>query len=484
MELKKINLSSIESAEMEKDPNEYKKNQRGYYKYEGDSHHNHPQRYIDTGGIPVRHFPVQYRGGSQMQPCDPATEETFEVAKPNHYFVKRNPPLGSYAGMEGGEWQSGESSLHPHEDAPNFKDHQQREMQYFPQNYESRVELSYGDSREVGRASEEQVRGYEEYLGARRESYQMPLPKELSKIPNNESNIHHLTEFCSLNKGTYFISMERKDLVFLTKLKEPVVGWFDDYLINGYLLRGLMMKAETFSANVYLFFEEDTPLLRKLFRIEDGKFFWRPSKRRLRIHILSNVERVEVFDNKHENYQGFVCFMVTEHTKNFKKPQVTVKKWLELRTYCRIYEPTSISKIYTDVIYDNLDHPDFPIDQEEQSFPVLINGEYGAREHEEGDIISLKKREVVIQNKKLLSAVIRLNHGTFQLVGESFEDFDELSRRIEYCLEIAEELNRHVMITNLIRYKKDLDSFIIFLLPRKPVLKLVDINLIDDNDRT
>lgn len=83
-----------------------------------------------------------------------------------------------------------------------------------------------------------------------------------------------LKKFNTLDRGTYFIDQNNKTLHFLIQGNLDLVGWVDDYVINGYILNGLIIKVKTLTSNVYIFIEPEHDIYKNYIVEESGKLRW------------------------------------------------------------------------------------------------------------------------------------------------------------------------------------------------------------------
>ena len=136
-----------------------------------------------------------------------------------------------------------------------------------------------------------------------------------------------------------------------------LIGWHDDYLINGYLLHGLVLKVTTLTSRIFLFVETEHEIYKNYIKMENGILKWGEKlSNELQIISITNTEKVEVYDNSEEGFEGFICFIITEESELASIEQNThLHGWLELQRNIVLFEPTSIRRIYLDNLYNWLE---------------------------------------------------------------------------------------------------------------------------------
>lgn len=143
-----------------------------------------------------------------------------------------------------------------------------------------------------------------------------------------------LKKFNTLDRGTYFIDQNNKTLHFLIQGNLDLVGWVDDYVINGYILNGLIIKVKTLTSNVYIFIEPEHDIYKSYIVEENGKLRWSEQiTNELQILSITHTEKVEVYDNNDENFEGFICFIITEDSELAKDAwTVNLQNWIQLKS--------------------------------------------------------------------------------------------------------------------------------------------------------
>lgn len=56
--------------------------------------------------------------------------------------------------------------------------------------------------------------------------------------------------------------------------ERDLIGWHDDYLINGYLLHGLILKVTTLTSRIFLFVETEHEIYKNYIKMENGILKW------------------------------------------------------------------------------------------------------------------------------------------------------------------------------------------------------------------
>lgn len=81
-----------------------------------------------------------------------------------------------------------------------------------------------------------------------------------------------MAKFNTLDRGTYFINETNKYAHFLVLGRSDLLGWYDTFIINGYLLQGVVIKITTLTSRIFVFIEEVNELFKKYIKIgEDGE---------------------------------------------------------------------------------------------------------------------------------------------------------------------------------------------------------------------
>jgi hypothetical protein len=276
----------------------------------------------------------------------------------------------------------------------------------------------------------------------------------------------------TLDRGTYFIDEKKKVAHFLVQGRSDLLGWKDIYMINGYLLNGVIIKLLTLTSRIFLFIENLHPLYKEYIKIgEDGETALWTDKMPDKTHIVTvtNIEKVEVHDNDEEGFEGFVCYTVCEDSKiEFTIPDSEVDNFNYVQELILLYEPTSIRKIYIDVIYNTIYKP------ESKGFTgrriaAIINP------NNPGQTITYGKSPVTAINKICIVGSLWIQNGRYTLIAETLEHMQRLESLLNLALDIAEELGCYVMITNL-RRTYDYGGKTVLYIGSDPTLKLIKSN--------
>lgn len=298
-----------------------------------------------------------------------------------------------------------------------------------------------------------------------------------SQTAPSESNMTVQNEiimkrFNTLDRGTYFIDQANKSINFIIDGENDLLGWHDDYLINGYLLYGVIIKVTTLTSRIYLFIEKDHEIYQNYLKGEGDIISWKglPQPSELQIVTVSNVEKVEVYDNSEDGYEGFVCYTVNEDSQlTFSTDENAISDWISLQRTFLLFEPTSIKKIFLDVLHNYLHQPESTKFQG-KSVAAIINPKLP------GEAVVYSTTQKAVQNLEgeYFVGVIALQYGRYTLLSQSKENMENFAVLVEKILDIAEELGGFVMITNLKRqYDASQQQKTILLLPPDPTLKIV-----------
>lgn len=276
-----------------------------------------------------------------------------------------------------------------------------------------------------------------------------------------------LKKFNTLDRGTYYIDQNNKTLHFMIQSNLDFVGWVDDYVINGYILNGLIVKVKTLTTRVYLFIEPEHEIYKKYVTEENGKLRWSDAiTNELQVISITNTEKVEVYDNMNDQFEGFICFIITEESELAMDVwPVHLQGWIELRNQLVLFEPTSIRKIYLDNLYNWLEKPESN-EFNGKRIACIINPDLP------GETIKFSKRMTYALEKKCIVGSISGQYGIYTLMAEQANHMQQFSDIVEKALDIAEELGAYVMVTNL-RRTFDYDGKTVLYLPSDPTLKIL-----------
>lgn len=278
-----------------------------------------------------------------------------------------------------------------------------------------------------------------------------------------------MAKFNTLDRGTYFVQEDNKCAHFMVCGRADLLGWKDTYVINGYLLHGVILKLMTLTSRIFLFVENLHSIYKKFIKIdEDGETVrWTEAMPdSVQIVTVKNIEKVEVLDNDEDGFEGFVCYTICEDSSlEFRHSPPDVEDWKYVQELILLYEPTSIRKIYLDVVYNSIYKP------ESKGFggkriAAIVNP------HVPGETIQYNKKVVTALDKQCVVGVIWIQNGRYTLIAETSEDMERLIKLIDTALDIAEELNAYVMITNLRRTFDYVGKTILYI-NSDPTLKLI-----------
>lgn len=282
-----------------------------------------------------------------------------------------------------------------------------------------------------------------------------------------------LKKYNTLDRGTYFIDQANKSINFIIDSDRDLLGWHDDYLINGYLLYGVVIKVTTLTSRVYLFIEKDHEIYQNCIRVDEtGKLRWKGLSNPNEFHITTvcAVEKVEIYDNSEDGFEGFVCYTVNEDsTLEFNPDEREVQDWVQLQRNLLLFEPTSIKRIFLDLLHNLLHQPESTKFQG-KSVAAIINPKI------QGDAVLFSQTPKFIPHleEEFYVGQIALQYGRYTLLCSTKEAAETFPKLVEKIFEIAEELGAYVMITNL---KRNTDNSAqqktVLILPSDPTLKII-----------
>lgn len=278
-----------------------------------------------------------------------------------------------------------------------------------------------------------------------------------------------MAKFNTLDRGTYFVRDDNKCIHCIVGGRSDLLGWKDTYIINGYLLHGVVLKLMTLTSRIFLFVENLHPIYKKYIRLdEDGETARWTDEIPEKVHIMTigGIEKVEVLDNDEEGFEGFVCYTVCEDSYlEFKHSPDETEDWKYVQELILLYEPTSIRKIYLDVVYNAIYKP------ESKGFggkriAAIVNPNVP------GETIQYSTQLVTALEKQCVVGSIWIQNGRYTLISETVEDMERLVKLVDMALDIAEELSAYVMITNLRRTFDYVGKTILYI-NSDPTLKLI-----------
>ena len=295
-----------------------------------------------------------------------------------------------------------------------------------------------------------------------------PQPVEPTEI-EDERFSKTMTKFNTLDRGTFFVNEGLKMAHFMVAGRADLLGWKDTYVINGYLLHGVILKLMTLTSRVFLFIENLHSLYDQFVRVaEDGETVkWTEAMPDLvQIVTVTCIEKVEVLDNDEDGFEGFVCYTICEDSQiEFNHTPEDVEDWHYVQEMILLYEPTSIRRIYLDVVYNSIYKP------ESKGFggkriAAIVNP------HVPGETIQYSKKAVMALERECVVGTIWIQNGKYTLIAETMADMDRLIKLVDLALDIAEELNAYVMITNLRRTFDYIGKTVLYI-SSDPTLKLI-----------
>jgi hypothetical protein len=290
--------------------------------------------------------------------------------------------------------------------------------------------------------------------------------------PSDDRFSRTMSKLNTLDRGTYFLQEENKKAHFLVAGRQDLLGWYDTYVINGYFLHGVILKLTTLTARIFLFIENVHPIFKNFVVIDDDGQTAKWSDKmpdEEQIVTVSCIEKVEVFDNDEEGFEGFVCYTICEDSAiEFHHQAEDVADFRYVQELILLYEPTSIRKIYLDVVYNSIYKP------ESKGFggkriAAIVNPNVP------GETIEFNKKLTKALDKNCIVGSIWIQNGKYTLTAETLEDMERFCQLVDLALDIAEELNAYVMITNL-RRTFDFVGKTILYISSDPTVKLIRSN--------
>lgn len=297
-------------------------------------------------------------------------------------------------------------------------------------------------------------------------------PQQTQEAALSAQNEITMKRYNTLDRGTYFIDHANKSINFIIDGEHDLLGWHDDYLINGYLLYGIVIKVTTLTSRIYLFIEKEHEIYQNFIKVEGDSVSWKglPNPNDVYIATVNSVEKVEIYDNSEDGFEGFVCYTVNEDSKlSFSSEAKAIHDWVALQRTFLLFEPTSIKKIFLDVLQNHLHQPESTKFQG-KSVAAIINPRVP------GDAVqfSITPKYVQSLDGEYFVGTIALQYGRYTLLSQTKDNMENFSRLVEKILDIAEELDGFVMITNLKRqYDSSQQQKTILILPFDPTLKIV-----------
>lgn len=283
-----------------------------------------------------------------------------------------------------------------------------------------------------------------------------------------------MKKYNTLDRGTYFIDQANKSINFIVDSETDLLGWHDDYLINGYLLYGVVLKLTTLTSRVYLFIEKDHYIYQNCLKFEGDQIQWKGLQNPDEFHIgtVTSVEKVEVYDNSEDGFEGFVCYTVNEDSElKFSADSRSIQDWVNLQRTFLLFEPTSIKKIFLDTLQNWLHQPESTRFQG-NSVAAIINPKVP------GEAVQFSPNSKYIQSLEgeYFVGMIALQYGKYTLISQSKESLESFAKLVEKILDIAEELDAYVMVANLKRqYDSSQQLKTVLVLPSDPILKIVKV---------
>ncbi len=294
--------------------------------------------------------------------------------------------------------------------------------------------------------------------------------KPIVPIENQDERFARtMAKYNTLDRGTYFVNENNKQAHFFMSGRSDLLGWYDTFVINGYFLHGVILKLTTLTSRIFLFVENLHPIYKKFIKVnEDDKTArWSeemPDKQQ--IVTVTCIEKVEVLDNDEEGFEGFVCYTICEDSKlEIKSVPEESEDWKYVQDLILLYEPTSIRKIYIDMVFNSIYKP------ESKGFggkriAAIVNPNLP------GQTIQYSKAPQTVLDKTCIVGAIWIQNGRYTLIAETLGDIERLIQLVDMALDVAEELGAYVMITNL-RRTFDLVGKTILYINSDPTLKLI-----------
>ena len=72
----------------------------------------------------------------------------------------------------------------------------------------------------------------------------------------------------------------------------------------------------TLTSRIFLFVETEHEIFKNYIKVENGIYKWSEKlTNELQIISITNTEKVEVYDNSEDGFEGFICFIITEESE-------------------------------------------------------------------------------------------------------------------------------------------------------------------------
>jgi hypothetical protein len=293
-----------------------------------------------------------------------------------------------------------------------------------------------------------------------------------------------LEDFKNLREGLYFNDESSPMISFLIHPRQEPKAWLDDYIINGFLITGIVLSVPSLTSVVYVFIDRTHEIYHRHFKTRDGVVSWKNPQLFTNapcIAILSFMERVELYDNTFVGSQGRCCFMAMENCHlSFTSDVKTIKDWMGYQQIRLLYEPGMIPKIHIQSTSRIL-APEDPLCKP-TCVPLYFNNKTG----ELPVRFSHKLAHVDILEGDYCIGVIELLHGKYTIVSQTRHIFFSLLRMAERALEAAEELEAHVCLHNARRFFMEGEKHrqtCILIAPFEPTISLVRFTPEDSVDK-
>lgn len=280
------------------------------------------------------------------------------------------------------------------------------------------------------------------------------------------------SRFGTIDRGAYFRRADKKEVSFFVSSESDVKAWRDDYLINSYLLRGVVLKVATLNAFVYVFVDKQHEFYHRYLNIKEDGIKWKnlPNQNSEHIVILSEVEKVELYDNQVDGCQGFVCFMPTDKTvSTFCTDQKWIKSWKNHQRTQLLYEPTSIKSIYLDTQIGLIHKPESP-KYTDAKVAAIVNPAVSIDTIEYGNRV----KYVPILEGDYCIGNIYLQYGSYTMAAPTRQIYTSFLSSLDKALDIAEEMNAYVMVMN---FRRTIDetqpNLPLLIVQTEPIIKLM-----------
>ena len=417
--------------------------------------------------------------------CSQQSNPYFQQKPPNPLNQSQNKdPYGRGSGYHGYHNQASHHFPHPHS-GPNHKNTPfgdqgryggPQGVPYWQKNAPYHENRPYGQNGyQMKRNNLQGHQGPPNRPRGRNYPYRGP---HLPQIPQNQQNhprlqlskqkLEFVKKFNTVSQANFYRNPGRSKSLYC-RLRSPneVKGWVGMYIINGFLMKGALLLLNGLSSRLYLFIDEEHEIYTKLITRDplkgpDEVSFSEKALEGQLYHILefTQTERVQLYDNNTDGFQGFVAFSLTDNSqlRSCGEPQ-SVEIWEEVQKTFTIFNPTKFKILNLESFTTRFDAPE--LQRDTQFLTCIINPNFPEQtvvsESDEGPERSPKPLPNEAEGEgrgdrgakgKGFECRIALKERYYGMVCSSREVFEELRKDVEYMLDASEELNAVVILCN------------------------------------